>query len=543
MIFLKFINTIKYLKWQQFIYRLSKKFLKPRVTDTFNNFYPQTKSKWIHVTLFKEKINSEGIANFLNQTNKLCFPSDWNNTNYSKLWLYNLHYFDDLLSDGASRKYASHQSLLCKWIDENPVGYGVGWEPYPTSLRIVNILKAWLGGLPLNEKIFRSIFMQASYLSNDTEKHILGNHYFANLKALLFAGVIFENKRWIKIAEVGLLYEIPEQILADGSNFELSPMYHSIMLVDMLDLCNLTKTYDGVVCSELISLIENNIPKMINFLESMVHPDGGLSFFNDSVDGIAPSLDIIKNYAEKLELKILNNNFNQTKIIDNSASGYMTAKVGLGKLIFDASPIGPDYIPAHAHADTLSFELSLDKQRVLVNSGISEYGLSKNRINQRKTKAHNTVEIDGNDSSQIWSGFRVGNRARITKRSQALGGDNSIFLTAEHDGYLGMFGGCKHKRTIKFDNNSLIVNDLIDGKFSRAIAYFYFHPQHEIYISCDTLHVVGSKFLMFVDLSSLNYSINESKYHPEFGISESNKLLCIEFKDNNLEVCFNWIFQ
>ena len=69
---------------------------------------------------------------------------------------------------------------------------------------------------------FESLFAQASYLSNSVEKHLLGNHYFVNLKALLYAGIIFEKKEWISKAKKGLTEEIQEQVLEDGANFELS---------------------------------------------------------------------------------------------------------------------------------------------------------------------------------------------------------------------------------------------------------------------------------------------------------------------------------
>ena len=69
------------------------------------------------------------------------------------------------------------------------------------------------------------------------------------------------------------------------------------------------------------------------------------------------------------------------------------------------------------HADNLSFEWSLGEQRVLVNSGTSLYGVSSERHRQRKTKSHNTVEIDGFDSSEIWSGFRVARRASSSLES------------------------------------------------------------------------------------------------------------------------------
>ena len=95
----------------------------------------------------------------------------------------------------------------------------------------------------------------------------------------------------------------------------------------------------------------------------------------------------IENYAEKLGFRIRSYDYNKAQIIDNASSGYICATVAGNKLIFDASSVGPDYIPGHAHADTLSFELSIGDQRVFVNSGTSEYGLSLMRHTQRKTTA------------------------------------------------------------------------------------------------------------------------------------------------------------
>ena len=79
--------------------------------------------------------------------------------------------------------------------------------------------------------------------------------------------------------------------------------------------------------------------------------------------------------------------------------------------LLDVAPVGPDYLPGHAHADTLSFELSLFGQRVLVNSGTSQYEAGPERSRQRGTAAHNTVIVDGHDSSEVWAGFRVARRA------------------------------------------------------------------------------------------------------------------------------------
>ena len=467
-------------------------------------------------------------------------PGDWNNESPSKLWVYNLHYFEDLLSDNAEEKHNFHLQLLNSWVDQNPVGCGNGWEPYPTSLRIVNILKAWLGGLELDKKLFSSVFAQASFLSNDLEKHLLGNHYFVNLKALLFAGVVFENIRWLSIAEKGLISEIPEQILEDGANFELSPMYHSLILVDMLDMFNLSRAYPTQVSSELVSLLEDYIPKMLAFMEAMTHPDGGVSFFNDSADGIAPKKAKIEIYAEQLGFGISSLDFSQPQIIDNANSGYICATVAGNKLIFDASPVGSDYIPGHAHADTLSFELSIGLERVFVNSGISEYGLSPKRLNQRKTASHNTVEVDGKDSSQVWSGFRVANRAEIISRHTEQKNDRSIELIASHNGYKSLFGGCIHTRKLTFSENSFIVSDSLQRTFKCAKSRFYFHPDLIISLEHNLLRVEGTEFVLHSNLKGKVASLVDSFWHPEFGAEVPNKMLLLNFNKNQLDIEFIW---
>ena len=533
-------NTLRYLKWQQIYFRLVRKLIKPKVTESFQGPKPKRSRTWEHLPLYGNKIDSQLEACFLNHTKKLDLPADWNNESPSKLWVYNLHYFEDLLSDKTEKNHKLHLQLLNSWVDQNPVGYGNGWEPYPASLRIVNILKAWLGGLELDEKLFSSVFAQASFLSSDLEKHLLGNHYFVNLKALLFAGVIFENTYWLSIAEKGLLSEIPEQILEDGANFELSPMYHSLILVDMLDMFNLSKSYSSKVTTRLVSLLEDYIPKMLAFMEAMAHPGGGVSFFNDSADGIAPEKAKIESYAKKLGFGISPLDSSKTQIIDNANSGYICATVAGNKLIFDASLVGPDYIPGHAHADTLSFELSISAQRVFVNSGTSEYGLSTKRLNQRKTAAHNTVEVDGKDSSQVWSGFRVANRAEIISRHTEQKNDRSIEIIASHNGYKSLFGGCIHTRKLTFSENSLIVSDSLQGTFKYAKSRFYFHPDLIISLEDNLLRIEGTEFILHSNLKGKVASLVDSFWHPEFGAEVPNKMLLLNFNKNQLDIEFIW---
>ena len=192
------LNTVKYLKWQQVYYRLHRKLFKLTPTIHFKLAKPQRPKTWKHISLYSTKIDSSLNATFLNETRKLQLETTWDVRPASKLWNYNLHYFEDLMSENHHEKEELHIWLLKQWILKNPIGFGVGWEPYPTSLRIVNILKSWLGGLNIDNEIFKSLYLQTSFLSKNLEKHLLGNHYFANLKALLFAGVVFKKDNRIR---------------------------------------------------------------------------------------------------------------------------------------------------------------------------------------------------------------------------------------------------------------------------------------------------------------------------------------------------------
>lgn len=532
-------HTLKYLRWPQFYFRIYRKLVKPKVTEQYSGHEPQKSALWVHAPLYDEKISSQLAATFLGFTKQLDLPADWNDESHSKLWVYNLHYFEDLLSVNANTKHDFHIALLNKWAAENPVGLGNGWEPYPISLRVPNILKAWQAGLPLQEKHFKSVYAQASFLSNDLEKHLLGNHYFVNLKALLFAGVIFNNARWLKLAEKGLMSEIPEQTLEDGANFELTPMYHSLILVDMLDMYNLCRAYPRQVPKELTHLIESYIPKMLNFMQLVSHNDQGVSFFNDSVDGVAPNQERIIAYAQALGFTLQELDVQQVNAIDSRPSGYMIATHSGNKLIFDAGNVGPDYIPGHAHADTLAFEFSIGSERVFVNTGTSRYGVGEKRLQERQTLSHNTVEVDGLDSSQVWSGFRVAKRARITSASAKVVAD-TVELKAGHDGYQAIYSGPHHHRTLLLSESKLKVIDRLDGKFSQAKARFYLHPDLNVTLINEKLKVIGKRFELVADLKGHQAMVSKSNWHPGFGISQQNSCLEIMFSSPESHIEFTW---
>jgi uncharacterized heparinase superfamily protein len=117
----------------------------------------------------------------------------------------------------------------------------------------------------------------------------LANHIFKNAKALVFSGLFFKSHdadRWLSKGLCLLARELDEQILADGGHFERSPMYHSMILEDCLDLLNVFHARNEWRLKNFSERLRTTTRKMVRFLIELTHPDGEIALFNDSAFGI-----------------------------------------------------------------------------------------------------------------------------------------------------------------------------------------------------------------------------------------------------------------
>ena len=397
-------NTVKYLKFVQIANRVKRKFIKPTIDLSRAPEISSITNKPKPLIRCQQKIFDDGVFKFLNKKFNVQTAEDWNADDQDKLWIYNLHYFDDLNAVNSEKRAGWHHELIQRWINDNPPGFKNGWEPYPSSLRIINWIKWFLLNGNLKQEWLDSLVGQTRFLSQNLEYHLLGNHLFANAKALIFSGLYFqgaEADEWYQTGIKILNKELPEQVLSDGGNFELSPMYHAIFLEDLLDLINIHQAYD----KNQPANIATKATQMLKWLENMSHPDGEISFFNDSTLGVAPTLGELVNYARQLDIDHKGGNL--SGLTHFQESGYIRLDKKDLVIMADVAKIGPDYIPGHGHADVLSFEMSLFGERLIVNSGISTYNTGPERQKQRGTLAHSTITIDVTDSSEVWNGFRV----------------------------------------------------------------------------------------------------------------------------------------
>ncbi|NCX94785.1 MAG: heparinase, partial [Gammaproteobacteria bacterium] len=300
-----------------------------------------------------------------------------------------------------------------------------------------------------------------------------GNHLFENAKALVFAGLFFKGeapKRWLKLGLSILEREIPEQVLKDGGHFELSPMYHVIILEGMLDLYNVCRVYSY----PFPAVWKDTISRMRRWLKVMTHPDGEISFFNDAAFKIAVSPQAIETYALRLGLEAVSDPGNGITILKES--GYLRLQNENFVVLIDCAKVGPDYLPGHAHADTLSFECSFQGRRMLVNSGTSTYADPILRPWQRSTAAHNTVEVNRENSSEVWGQFRVGHRAKVLLK-EIDSNQHVLKVEASHTGYSSQ--GVLHTRRWICTPTQFVVEDELSG--GSGIARFYFHPDFDLH--------------------------------------------------------------
>jgi uncharacterized heparinase superfamily protein len=536
---LLYLNTIKFLKPIQIFYRI--KFLlfpsnfSSSKTITFSKPTFLSKYKYIPKPDSFNFQKSEFI--FLNKKSSFNMSS-WDFKSASKLWQYNLYYFDFINSTSALDYKKEVLDMILNWIVYDRKITSL--EPYPVSLRLVNWIK-WIHINKIdNEVINHDLFLQTQYLYNNLEYHLLGNHLFANAKALVFSGVYFnckESDRWLTKGIKIIESELNEQILKDGGAFERSPMYHSILLEDLLDLHYLLSSQKKDFFEDLLSRLKEKINSMFYWLEVMSHPDGQISFFNDCAFGISRSLEELVAFSE--DIKVYKHK-NVIKKCDNlscyklSDSGYIRVNGSNFSAFLDVAEIGPKYIPGHAHADTLSFELSIFNERFIVNGGTSTYDNNMDRHKERSTSSHNTLELNKHNSSEVWSSFRVAKRASPNNlKMQYL--EDEIYITCQHDGYKRLPGKPIHRRSWHFSKNNIRIQDSVkyfaSNKGYTSKIRYRIHPDVRLETINANLYelTLRDKKIYFKVKDNLSF-IEDSFFAPEFNKKLNSKTICIETK-------------
>jgi Heparinase II/III-like protein/Heparinase II/III N-terminus len=490
-----YFNTIKYLRWRQISYRVWYLLRNRWRKSTGFSYYLKKNTPLSTKPLFEQSIDahtsfsSEKGFTFLNLTKKFDTEIDWEFADYGKLWTYNLTYFEFLNQNAQNTEGSPFLTIIEDFIKKLPQLKNAT-EPFPIALRGINWIKFFAKNNIQNLQYDRSLFHQYQILADNIEYHLLGNHLLENGFSMLFGAVYFQHKDYWVIAYKILSEELEEQILDDGAHFELCPMYHKIMLFRTLDCYNLLKNNKlddpsvfGTNYKNLKQLLADKAGTMLGWLKNITYADGSTPHFGDSTDGIAPTSIELFDYAQRLNISPLSHPLSQ--------SGFRKLKNDNFELFAKVCKIGPDYIPGHAHADSLSFELRIKNKPFLIETGISTYETNDRRQLERSTSNHNTVEVNGQNSSEVWGSFRVGNRA-----NSSILIDTPTQLSAQHDGYKHF--GTHHLRAFQLSENDVQIIDKIDKNLVSK-ASWHLPPTLSIQLKNNCIYFDDGKIEFLID--------------------------------------------
>lgn len=481
----RLLRTLRYLKFEQIFFRLYypiKRYVYNQIPVRISYKHPSFVDK---TYLFGSYIQQQSIFNieeqsitFLNKTYHYKDKINWRFSEYGKLWTFNLHYFEWLNDAKIDVEFCL--DTIIQWI-ENDSKDEIFINSYTASIRIPNWIKFICKNNIDNKDIVDSLYLQSLRLYHFPEYDIQGNHLLENGIALQWAASFFKNQKFQKKANEILSKELKCQFLSDAIHFEKSLAYQSNILKNTLDLIVFLEVQDKE--NKLINLLKYNASQSLSIVKLMSCEATKYPHFGDSNERIAVSYSELKFVAQSLGINMLSMKLGE--------SGFRKFHSTDLELFFNCGNICANYQPGHAHADAFSFCLNVKNIPTIVDRGMSTYEVGTQRLMERGTEAHNTLCVEGEDSAELWSSFRMGRRPNIL-----LLKDEEEYLNVEHDAYFKKYK-IQHNRSLKFSEKSISIEDKILGwNGQKCKLFLHLHPNIYICRENDDWIVKNNNFLI-----------------------------------------------
>lgn len=404
----------------------------------------------------------------------------------TEAWAEALHGFGwlrHLRAANTSLSRANARALVEDWIAHSETtGTGIAWRPAVVARRLLS----WLSQSPMilapPDAVFYRRFMKAlgrqvTVLQRAVAGGLEGEARLLAAIALAEAGLCGEGFASARKQGSRLLAEeLNRQILADGGHLSRNPGVLVDLLLDLLPLRQSYAARSTPVPPALLNAIDRIIP-MIRLFR---HGDGTLALFNGMGLTEPDVLATVLTYDDV-----------RARPLSNAPhSGYQRVESDRTLLICDTGAPPPRPFSTRAHAGTLSFELSVGAQRLIVNCGRAASRNRQANIAARTTAAHSILILGDASSSrfatpalQRWLGEQIvsGPRAVPVTRSEEAG---AVTITASHDGYASRFGLIHTRRlTLDVSGGALRGEDTLTkaphgpAPAERAFALrFHLHP-------------------------------------------------------------------
>lgn len=395
----------------------------------------------------------------------------WRPAGASGEWEAEMQGFDwlrDLRAVGGDASRGRARDLVLHWIGEHRRWQPAPWRPDVLGAR----LASWIGHAEFLgtgadgafvECFLDSLGRQARQLRRVAGFAKGGLESLLVLKGLIYAALCIPDERgyldrWLS----ALAREVEAQILPDGGHVTRSPSLQLAVLRHLVEL----RASLGAVHEEVPEALQHAIDRMCPMLRLFRHGDGGLALFNDSNEEEAWLMDIVLAQAEA-----------RSKPLESAPhAGFERLAANRTVVILDVGAPTPD-ARHHAHAGTLGFELSVGKERLIVNCG-AYAGLNPDwRDAQRATAAHTTVTVGDLNSAEFLPDGTVRSqpeRVGVVRRDA----DGSAWVDAQHDGYVRLLGITHRRRLYLAENGGdLRGEDTLTGAGNQKFTVrFHLHP-------------------------------------------------------------------
>ena len=461
-----------------------------------------SKLPWNTISLLNQCVSlpddAETLDEFLNSGSAL-----WReNAGYLE-YLLPLVWIDDKASQAERRTYL--ESFLKQWLT---VSFATRtWSTYGVARRIITQaqLTPAIEALPAEgQKQFWQCFYEESvFLHNFLEWDIEGNHLIKNLLALLYASIVFNShpatqsraQHWWKTLDQHLVPVFESQVLEDGLHFERTPMYHLWVLSDLLDCIVLLKQHRPEFNGEPLEALAH---KMLLAMENLLHTNGQIPLFGDSSLPQTPNPRHLMQYAQRHLKSYAPGSTLQNNTHCFKEGGFLVLRneTPARSLVMKYGNFAPKSLPAHSHCDIGSFELVIEDQPFIVDSGTGDYETSIVREYFRGSGAHNTLWVPGSDQAEVWGSFRVAEYP--SKVAHELAQDDSgLQLSLCYSNYNDTY---EHQRRLYAIGNTFwVLQDWVmhlHPADTPVYSLLHIHPDRNIRLIDNRIYEIDDKLLI-----------------------------------------------
>ena len=420
------------------------------------------------------------------------------------------------------------------WRRANPVAQTVNWTPMECSMRAINLVLITLllasdahTSADALQPFLPLLVLHGEYLWRKIEyTDVRGNHYAANLVALLLLGAVLKPvyrpaRRWLRHATARIEPEILLQYCADGVNFEKSVAYHRLV-TELYLLALIVLEHSGYAIAEDV---RERIHRACRYTSAYIRPDGwapnwgdndsafvfdweprstrdhgallaiAAIFFDDAALKATPSAGVPWLFGQAGLTRWAALRDDASKHVGThwfEAGGMLIAQADDNYLFADYGEVGMRGRGGHGHNDTFSFELCLAGHALVVDAGSPSYtGDLSLAQTYRSTAAHNTLRVDHTEMARLIGAWRISDDARPHAVRPALGAQQAV-IVGEHVGYAHLADPVIHRRALTFDgcNAELqCVDQLRCGAPHQVERFLLFAPGLKVELGAGQLYL------------------------------------------------------